>query len=181
MPVLVLLLIAGVAEIAVLVALGNALGVLPTIGLLVAAAALGVWLLRREGRRTLREFTEAARLRRPADKEVSDGMLLAAAGVLIIVPGFISGVAGLLLLLPPVRAVVRKRMMRAAEKRSKQMQDRLWMHQQRMRGAQSGRPGDFVDGEVVTVEEDPPAPGAGPTELPPRSVQAERLDEPPRH
>ena len=48
MPVLLLLLIGGVAEIAVLVALGNAIGVLPTIGLLLASAALGVWLLRRE-------------------------------------------------------------------------------------------------------------------------------------
>ncbi|MFC7342733.1 FxsA family protein [Saccharopolyspora griseoalba] len=180
MRVLLILLIAGVAEISVLAALGNAIGALPTIGLLLAAAALGVWLLRREGRRTLREFTEAARMRRPADKEISDGMLLAAAGVLIVVPGFISGLAGLLLLLPPVRAVVRKRMIAAAERRSERMQDDLWLHQQRMRG-QAGRPGDFIDGEVVTVDEDPPAPGVGPTILPPRSVQAERLDEPPRH
>ena len=179
MPVLLLLLIGGVAEIAVLVALGNAIGVLPTIGLLLGSAALGVWLLRREGRRALREFTEAARMRRPAEKEISDGMLLAAAGLLIIVPGLISGTAGLLLLLPPVRAVVRKRMIRAAERRAKRMQDDLWLHQQRMRGA-AGEPGDFIDGEVISEDDDPPAPGTGPTVLPPRSVQAERFDEPPR-
>lgn len=179
MPILVLLLIAGVAELAVLVALGQAIGLLPTIGLLVLAAILGSWLLRREGRRTLGEFREAARLRRPADREISDGMLIAAGGLLIVLPGFLSDVAGLLLLLPPTRALVRKRMMRAAEKRAKQMQDQVWLHQQRFNRA-GGRSGDFVDGEVVDETDDTPASSATPIVLPPRSVRAERLDEPPQ-
>ncbi|MDI2027252.1 FxsA family protein [Saccharopolyspora sp. TS4A08] len=178
MPILVLLLIAGVAELAVLIAMGQAIGLLPTLGLLVLGAVLGSWLLRREGRRTLAEVREAARMRRSADKEISDGMLIAAGGLLIVLPGFLSDVAGLLLLLPPTRAVVRKRMMRAAEKRAKQMQDQVWLHQQRFhRGG--GRQGDFIDGEVVDETDDTP-PRDTPIILPPQPVRSERLDEPPQ-
>jgi UPF0716 protein FxsA len=183
-PILVLLLVAGVVEIAVLVALGQVIGVLPTIGLLLAAAVLGTWLLRREGRRTLQEFREAARQRRPPEKELSDGVLIAAGGILIILPGFVSDVLGLLCLLPPTRALLRKRMMRAAERRSKEMQDQVWLHAQRVqrsRGATA--PGsDVIDGEVVSVtDDDEPTPTGGPELLPPqRSSQAERPDEQPR-
>ncbi|MBB5152598.1 FxsA family protein [Saccharopolyspora phatthalungensis] len=180
MPILVLLLVAGVAEIAVLVALGQAIGVLPTLGLLLAGAVLGSWLVRRAGRRTLQEFREAARRRTPPEKELSDGVLIAAAGILIILPGFISDVLGLLCLFPPTRALLRNRMIRAAERRSKAMQDQMWLHvqrAQRQRGATA--PGsDVIDGEVVSVTDDEPTADGGPELLPPkRSAQAERPDE----
>ena len=68
MPILLLLLAAGVVELSVLVLVGHAIGALPTIGLLVLGAALGSWLMRREGLRALREFNEAARLRRPPER-----------------------------------------------------------------------------------------------------------------
>lgn len=184
MPILVLLLVAGVVELAVLVALGQVIGVLPTIGLLLAAAVLGTWLLRREGRRTLREFREAASQRRPPEKELSDGVLIAAGGILIILPGFISDVLGLLCLFPPTRALLRKRMMRAAERRSKEMQDQMWLRAQRIqRRRGTTTPGsDVIDGEVVSVaEDDEPASAGGPELLPPqRSPQAERPDDQPR-
>lgn len=179
MQILALLLVAGVVELAVLVAIGLAIGVLPTIGLLVAAAVLGSWLLRWQGRRTLQEFREAIGQRRPPEKELSDGVLIAAAGILIILPGLLSDVAGLLCLLPPVRAVLRKRMLRAAERRSKAMQERMWLHSQqadRGQGA-TGPGGDVIDGEVVSVTEDDEPAAAGPELLPPqRSAQAERPD-----
>ncbi|MDA3631115.1 FxsA family protein [Saccharopolyspora oryzae] len=182
MPIFVVLLIAVAAEIAVLVALGQVIGVLPTLGLLVAGAVLGAWLLRREGRRTMVEFREAARLRRSPDREISDGVLIAASGLLIILPGLLSDVAGLLLLFPPIRAVLRKRMLRAAERRSKQMQDQVWLHTQRVRRERGSAGSDVIDGEVVSVtEDDEPTADAGPKLLPPqRSAQAERSDEQPR-
>ncbi|WP_433869281.1 FxsA family protein [Saccharopolyspora sp. CA-218241] len=141
MPILVMLLVAGVVEIGVLVGVGQAIGLLPTLGLLVLAAVLGTWLLRREGRRTLAEMRDAARARRPVDREMSDGVLIAAGGLLIILPGLVSDVAGLLFLFPPTRALVRKRMLRAAERRSKQMQDQLWLHGQRAQREGFGREG----------------------------------------
>ncbi|GAA4618059.1 FxsA family protein [Saccharopolyspora hordei] len=171
MPIFVVILLAVAAEIAVLVALGQAIGVLPTLGLLVAAAVLGGWLLRREGRRTLGELREAARSQRSPDREISDGVLIAAAGLLIILPGLISDVAGLLLLVPPIRSALRGRMLRAAERRSQQVQDQLWLHTQRAyrrRGA-TAPGGDVIDGEVVSVtEEDADVPDGEPKSLPPQ-------------
>lgn len=155
MPLLVLLLAAGVLEISVLVAIGQHIGVLGTIGLLVLGGVVGVWLLRREGRRALQEFTEAARSRRPPTRELADGVLIVAGGALILLPGFISDVLGLLCLFPPTRALVRKRVERAAERRSRNLHEQMrgypagvyW--QQRTSG-----PGDVIDGEVVSEDDD---------------------------
>jgi UPF0716 protein FxsA len=171
-PLLLLLLVAGVLEISVLVVIGQAIGVLPTIGLLIAAAALGTWLLRREGSRTLREFSEAARLRRPPTREFADGVLIAAGGILIVLPGFVSDIAGLLCLLPPTRALMRRRLERAAERRSQSMQQQMWVHSQRVYGDPTGRPsrnggGDVIDGEVVSMSDDDTPSHDQPRKLPP--------------
>ncbi|GGS36857.1 MULTISPECIES: FxsA family protein [Actinokineospora] len=118
MPVLVLLLLAMAVEITVLVWIGGLVGVLPTILLLVAATLLGGWLLRREGARALGALQQAVFARRAPDREVVDGMLIAAAGVLVFVPGLISDVLALTLLFPPTRALVRKRLLRRAASRA---------------------------------------------------------------
>ncbi|RLK62334.1 FxsA family protein [Actinokineospora cianjurensis] len=116
MPILLIVLLAVAAEITVMVSVGSAIGVLPTIGLLIAATLLGGFLLRREGARTLAALREAVFLRRTPEREVVDGVLIAAAGVLVVLPGFISDVLALLLLLPPTRALLRNRIIRRAER-----------------------------------------------------------------
>ena len=106
------------AEIAAIWAVGSAVGVLGTLGILLAGAVLGSWLARREGAKAMRAFTSAARSGRPAEKELTDGMLVGLGGVLILVPGFVSDVLGLLLILPPSRAVARRLWLRRMEKRA---------------------------------------------------------------
>ena len=186
MPVLVLLLLAVALEITVLVLVGQAVGVLPTLGLLLAAGALGVWLLRREGRRTLREFSEATRERRPPTRELSDGVLVAAGGVLILLPGFVSDVAGLLVLFPPTRAIARHRMERAAGRRAERFEAQV-RAAQAAQNAQNGRTrpqahGDVIDGEVidadvVSVPEDDTPPGTNAdTASAPREISGEIVD-----
>lgn len=118
MPVLILILLAMVAEVTVLVWIGGLVGVLPTILLLVAATLLGGWLLRREGARALGALQQAVFARRAPDREVVDGMLIAAAGVLVFIPGLISDVLALMLLFPPTRALVRRRLLRSAKARA---------------------------------------------------------------
>lgn len=149
-----------VAEICALVFVSSHLGFLPTVGLLVLAGIVGGWLLRREGRRTLQELAEAVSQRRPPTRELADGVLIVAGGILILLPGLISDVAGLLLLLPPTRALVRKRLNRAAERHTQRLQDQL--------NAQAGyrftggtASGDYIDGEVVSETGDGPASGSG--------------------
>jgi UPF0716 protein FxsA len=117
MPVLLVLLAAAIVELTVLVVVGHAIGVLATIGLLILASLLGTVLVRREGARALGALIEAVRTRHLPHQELLDGMLIAAAGLLIIVPGFVSDAVGLLLLLPPTRALVRRRILSSAAKR----------------------------------------------------------------
>ncbi|WP_236790438.1 FxsA family protein [Amycolatopsis sp. GM8] len=106
-----------VAEVAAVWAVSSVVGVLPTLGLLLAGAMLGSWLARREGARAARAFMTAARAGRSPEAEVTDGMLVGFGGLLILVPGFLSDIAGLLLLLPPSRGVLRRAWLRRAEKR----------------------------------------------------------------
>ena len=113
-PVLLLLLLGSIVEITVLVLVGQAIGVLPTILLLIAASVVGMWLLRREGARTFAAFQQALRERRVPQRELADGFILGAAGVLILLPGFVSDVLALGLLFPPTRALLTRRMTRGA-------------------------------------------------------------------
>ncbi|TWP53673.1 FxsA family protein [Lentzea tibetensis] len=142
MPVFVLLLAGVVAEIAVLIAVGQAIGVLWTLLLLILGTVVGVQLMRREGSRTMVAFTEALRTRRVPHQEMADGVLIAAAGVLIMVPGFVSDVAALFLLFPPTRRLISHRMAIRAEAQA------LRFEHERRFGATPG----VVDGEVVSEE-----------------------------
>jgi UPF0716 protein FxsA len=139
MPILLILVAATVIELTVLIAVGHAIGVLATIGLLILSSLIGGILLRREGARTLAAFIEAIRSRRPPHHELLDGMMIVAAGVLIVLPGFVSDALGLLLLLPPIRALVRRQILRSASRRAP---------------AQFA-PGAVVEGEVVDDPTDP--------------------------
>jgi UPF0716 protein FxsA len=110
-----LLFLAMVVEITVLVVVGQAIGLLATILLLIAASVVGMWLLRREGSRTFAAFQEALRTRRIPHREMADGVLIAAAGALILIPGFVSDLIALFLLFPPTRAIVSRRITRRAQ------------------------------------------------------------------
>ncbi len=94
-------------EIYVLVQVGEAIGALNTIGLLVLVSIVGAWLAHHEG------FVVVERVRQRLDRgevpgrELLDGLLVLAGGILLIVPGFVSDACGLLLLFPPTRAVAR--------------------------------------------------------------------------
>jgi UPF0716 protein FxsA len=109
MPVLLALLAYVALEIWVLVLVGQTVGFLGLLGLLVVSAVVGVWALKREGRRSLTDLGRAVRSGRPAEAEVADGMYVALAGVLLVVPGMISTVAALVLLIPPVRRALARR------------------------------------------------------------------------
>jgi UPF0716 protein FxsA len=92
-----------VAEVTAVVAVARQVGLLVTIGLLLAGTLVGGWLLRREGTRAWRAFTVAVAEGRPPGREVLDGMLVLIGGMLVLFPGFVSDVLGLLCLLPLTR------------------------------------------------------------------------------
>jgi len=99
--------VAPIVELYVVVVVASAIGVLPTVALLVLISLIGAWLTKVEGLGVLRRMgdtIDAGQL--PAD-EALDGVMIASGGVLMLLPGFISGIVGLLLLLPPVRYALR--------------------------------------------------------------------------
>jgi UPF0716 protein FxsA len=103
----VLFIVVPIAELYVIIKVGEAIGVLPTLALLFADAILGSLLLRYQGRGAWRRFNEALAQRRFPGREVADGVLIVIGGTLLLTPGFITDVFGLLLLIPPSRAIAR--------------------------------------------------------------------------
>ena len=97
-----------IAELALIIQVGQAIGVWWTIALLIADSILGSLLMRSQGRAAWRRFNEALQAGRPPAREVLDGVLVIFGGALLLTPGFITDILGLLLLLPPTRAVVRR-------------------------------------------------------------------------
>lgn len=96
-----------VLEVAVLILVGRQLGVGWTIVLLLATSVLGAWLVRREGRRTWRALGEAVRSGEMPSRQMADAVLVWVGGALLVAPGFVTDVLGLLFVLPFTRPVAR--------------------------------------------------------------------------
>lgn len=99
-------------ELGVVIAVADWIGILPTIAALIAMSAVGVWLVKRQGFAVVRRTREAINRGEIPGSEMLDGAMLTIAGFLCIVPGFISGTIGLLLLIGPVRRPVGRRLIR---------------------------------------------------------------------
>jgi UPF0716 protein FxsA len=114
-PLLFLLfIIVPIAEIYVIIQVGEAIGALPTIGLLLLDAVLGTWLLRSQGRIVWRRFRGALAAGRAPAGEAVDGGLVVVGGSLLLAPGFLTDIVGVLMLLPPTRALLRRAILRRA-------------------------------------------------------------------
>ena len=98
--------VAPLVELYVLIQIGSEIGVLWTITALIAVSVVGTWLAKREGFRVFRSFIETSRRGEVPSREMVHGVCVLVAGVLLFIPGFIGDVLGLLLLLPPVRALI---------------------------------------------------------------------------
>jgi UPF0716 protein FxsA len=96
-----------IAELYVLIQIGSAIGALPTIALLILDSVLGAALMRSQGRAAWMRFNRAVGEGRVPGREAIDGVLVIFGGALLLTPGFISDFLGLILLLPPTRAIVR--------------------------------------------------------------------------
>jgi UPF0716 protein FxsA len=105
--ILLLLICWPVAELLVAIEVAQAIGILATVLLLIVSWPLGLWLVRSEGRAAWRRLSVAVAEGRPPAREVLDGALIMTGGALLIVPGFITDVIGLVLLAPPTRALAR--------------------------------------------------------------------------
>ncbi len=105
--VLALLIAVPLVEIYVMIQVGQWIGALNTIGLLLLVSIGGVFLVKHQGVGVYRRVRAALDAGRVPGPELLDGALLLVAGLLLVIPGFVTDFFGLLLLLPPARALVR--------------------------------------------------------------------------
>ena len=94
-------------ELYVILQVGHAIGVLNTLVLLLLVSITGAWLVKREGMGVLRRAQLQMQAGRVPGTELIDGALILFAGALLLTPGFVSDIVGVLLLLPPVRFALR--------------------------------------------------------------------------
>ncbi|MFE9957425.1 FxsA family protein [Micromonospora sp. NPDC005299] len=115
------LLLLALLELTVFVLVGRGVGFGFAVLLVFAASLLGLVLLRREGMRAWRGFRAAVESGQPPGQQVTDGLVGLLGALLLALPGLVSGVVGLLLLVPPVRRLARAGVRRAAEGRVSSM------------------------------------------------------------
>jgi UPF0716 protein FxsA len=120
MPLLALVaifIVVPLVELYVILKVGDAIGAVWTILLLAADSVLGSLLLRSQGRSVWRRFNDALAVGRMPHREVMDGVLVIFGGAFLITPGFLTDVVGLILLIPPTRALVRRALVRRLGRR----------------------------------------------------------------
>jgi len=114
---LLLFIAVPLVEIYVIIQVGQAIGALWTIAILIADSIIGSVLMRSQGRAVWRRFNATIAQGRPPAREVADGALVIFGGALLLTPGFTTDIAGLLCLLPPTRALIRRWLLRAVGRR----------------------------------------------------------------
>jgi UPF0716 protein FxsA len=146
-------LVVPIVEIAVIIQVGQVIGLVPTVVLLLVESALGAWLVKREGTHAWAALTSGLRTGHLPTRELTDAALVLVGGTLLLTPGFVTDVAGFFLILPFTRPVARRALQRYLTRRS--MRATL---SRTPPGAQ--RPGAFggtvVPGEVVDPGPDDP-------------------------
>ncbi|WP_152363993.1 FxsA family protein [Microlunatus speluncae] len=139
LPLLIVLLVAvPIFEVWLLIQVGQVIGVLPTLLILVAEAILGGWLMRREGNRAWKSLMEAYQAGRMPAGELTDAALILVGGVFLMLPGFATDVIGLFFLLPFTRPLARKLLGAAIARRLDRATTMINVD-----------PGNIVDGTVV--------------------------------
>lgn len=104
--VITAIVVVPLAELWVILRVGEQFGLVPTIASLVVVSALGTALVKREGTRVWRDFTTAVARGEEPSRQIIHGACLLVAGVFLLSPGFVTDIVGIVLLLPPTRAVV---------------------------------------------------------------------------
>jgi UPF0716 protein FxsA len=140
---ILLFIVVPIAELYVIIQVGQAIGALPTIAILIADSVIGSLLLRSQGRLAWRRFNAALQEGRVPAREVLDGALVIFGGAFLITPGFLTDVIGVFLLLPPTRAVARRMLVGVFSRRF-------------VVAARRRRPASSRDVEGTAVEVDPP-------------------------
>ena len=141
---LIIFVLVPIAELAVIIQVGQEIGVWWTIAILIADSIIGSLLMRSQGRAAWRRFNEAIAEGRAPAREALDGVLVIFGGALLLTPGFITDIFGFLFLFPPTRVLVRRLLVRRATLRVMRVETPP---------ERNGRPRD-VEGTAVDIDPD---------------------------
>ncbi|HEY0290221.1 MAG TPA: FxsA family protein [Pseudomonas sp.] len=154
---LFLLLLFPVLELFVLVKVGMSIGFLATFLLVVAGSMLGVFVIRVAGFATAMRAREALSRGELPAQQMMDGLMMTVGGGLLLLPGFISDVLGLICLLPFTRNILAAKVRQRAEDQA--MRQRAFADDPFAQGSSqhgAGRPGgrkpEVIEGEVIEGE-----------------------------
>lgn len=155
MPIVVLLI--GLAfpllELAVLVKVGQTIGLWKLLLLLLAMAATGAALLYWQGWSAMRQAQDALLRGEPPVGQMLEGMLLVTAGVLLLVPGLITDAFALVLLVPPLRRAIARGLLRRAAAGGGIHAETHWSETRRPDA--SNVEGRVIEGEFERIDEQP--------------------------
>ena len=146
-------------EIALFISVGGAIGLFPTLAIVIITAVVGTWLVRSQGGQVLQELQRAFNDVRDPSEPLAHGAMILFAGALLLTPGFFTDAVGFALLIPAFRqamfASIRQRINVSSGFQATSYQP----HQRRPHP-------ETIDGEVFEVEDDTPkprSPNAGPS------------------
>lgn len=152
MPVMALLVILPLIEIALFTTLGAWLGLWSTLAIVLASAVLGVSVIQKNSATSLMALRTAMQERRDPGADMAHGALTFLAGVLLIIPGFLTDAAGLLLLIPAVRRVVMSQAGKRFGKGSVMFFSQSGFSQQTDTPPQEPGNGDTIDGDFIEID-----------------------------
>ncbi|PKN57556.1 MAG: hypothetical protein CVU56_10255 [Deltaproteobacteria bacterium HGW-Deltaproteobacteria-14] len=154
-----------VLEIWLLIEVGGSIGLLWTLTVCVITGVVGAWLARAQGGHVLHRVQSRIAQGEVPARELVDGLMILVAGVMLMTPGFVTDAAGVLLLLPPVRALVRRWGQRVLEQRARATEQarNFYFHASGFDGAPRERPAPDrqpqPDVEFLPPERAPRPPG----------------------
>jgi UPF0716 protein FxsA len=151
-PAAVLLL--GATEFLVLLGVIKLIGMAPAVLILVGLSLLGGVLVRNEGLRGWRRLRVAARSGQPPGDEALNSVAGLLAALLLLIPGYLTAVVGLIMLIPPVRRAVSTRLRKATERRVPSHVAGDFFGPRRVRVQKKTPPGpggtdEVIEGEIV--------------------------------
>ena len=145
MPLLIAFIAVPLIEIALFIQVGGAIGLWPTLLVVVITAVLGTYLVRQQGRLALSQVQQSFSELNDPSEPLAHGAMILFAGALLLTPGFFTDAVGFLLLMPPVRT-----------RAFAWVRTRVNVQSFQMGGAQArGRRPDSIDGEFEDVEPEP--------------------------
>ena len=132
-------------EMIILIEIGGLIGAIPTVGLVILTATIGLWLLRLEGTATLARVQEKLAQGQLPETELLEGIMLLIGGALLLTPGFITDGLGFACLLPGLRRPIARRIIRQGILKAANLSGRSFQAGQSSRSAGTTIDGDFIE------------------------------------